>query len=110
MNTEGTRASGVVPTKAIAKGAELRGGEEGVGVRADGEEGSIAEVEQARKANHDIEAEGENHVLGGIGQLTDERRWLHAKEGVNSPCLEVGLVVHKWQDKQEQQHDSHNHQ
>src|SRR6516225_1805387 len=48
----------------------LVGGEDAIGIRAYGEEGGIAEVEEASEADHDIEAESQDResesVRGGV--------------------------------------------
>ena len=45
---------------------ELAGGEHGVGIGADGEEGRIAQVEQAGIADHDIQTECQQDPPPGI--------------------------------------------
>ena len=51
---------------------ELTGGEDAVGVRADGEEGGVAQVEKAGEADDDVETEGQQDVDPGIARLADE--------------------------------------
>jgi hypothetical protein len=46
--------------------AELRAGKQRIGIRADRVEGDVAEIEQAGEADHDVEAQGEEHVKDGV--------------------------------------------
>ncbi len=87
--------------------AELRRGKEGVGVGANRKERSVTQVKQASETNHDIKAEGKQHVLGSVSQLADQRSGLHAEEWSDAPGSEVGFVVDEWQNEQQQQDDTH---
>ena len=53
---------GVVPEGQMEDVAMARGGERAAGVGTDGEEGGVAEVEQAGEAHHHVEAEPQQHV------------------------------------------------
>ena len=48
----------------------LIGGEDAIGIGADGEEGGVTEIEKAREADHDVEAERQDRegerVRGGV--------------------------------------------
>ena len=62
--------------------AMARGGERAAGVGTDGEEGGVAEVEQAGEADHHVEAEGEQGVdrrgprrpADELGRLPEDQR------------------------------------
>ena len=52
---------------------ELARGEHADGVGADGEEGRVAEVEQAGVADHDVQPDGEQHIDARVGGRVDDR-------------------------------------
>src|ERR1700680_3722252 len=47
--------------------AQMRRGQDGVRVRADGEKCRIAQVEEARETNHDVESDRHQHVDATVG-------------------------------------------
>ena len=59
------------PRVAVERRAEDRRVQEPHGVGADGEEGGVAEVEQARVADHDVEAQRQQHVDHAVGHRVD---------------------------------------
>jgi hypothetical protein len=59
------------PRIAVERRAEHGRVEEAHGIGADREEGGIAEVEQAREADHDVEPEGEEDVDHPVGHGVD---------------------------------------
>ena len=62
----------------------LSGGEHAHGVGADGEKGHVAQVQQAGKADHDVQAQAhqdvEAHLVDHLGQIGvhEERQGQHA--------------------------------
>ena len=79
------------------------GGDDGVGVGADGIEGDVAEIQQSREADDDVETPGEHHVdedlhteivdpLDGAGlprqrQRQPRKDQQRGKSGTRQPCL-----------------------
>ena len=55
----------------------MRGSEKGIDVRADAEEGHVADVEQAGEADDDVEPEGPERIEAGARE--------HARIVVNVP-------------------------
>jgi hypothetical protein len=51
--------------------------EQGVGVRPEAEEGDIAEIEQPREADHDVEAEREENVQEGVQAVREQIALVH---------------------------------
>ena len=48
-------------------------GEDAIGIGADGEEGGIAEIEQASEADHDVEAERQDRESERVRGRVDDR-------------------------------------
>src|SRR4029453_11080221 len=57
--------------QARPRGLELAGGGDPVAVRADREKRRVAKVEEPSKADHDVEAKGQEHVGEGVGGGVD---------------------------------------
>ena len=78
---------------------QVRRGEQAVHVGADGKEGDVAQVEQAGKADHDVQAQGQQHVQqrhvgdahpGVAGVLQQQRQ---DDQGGSAQHGENGLVL-----------------